>query len=198
MKKFFKKAFVVLGIMTMGLTATSCEEVLANLDWATLLTQILGNVFNGGTTNSYQGTYTLQHLVADGKGAYTLESEKLEFKGTTCTATKGRNNAVNLLLPGTDGIGDATMTNVNVYNLEFVKDEKNGTVTNKIDLGDNSSIDGKLEIGGKTYDASNLYIDCTMTEDKLIIKEASIYFGDNAEQAINITFNGTIVLDTAQ
>lgn len=194
MKKFFKKTFVVLGIMGMGFTTTSCEEVLGNLDWATLLTEVLGNVFNGGNTNAYQGNYSLQHLVSDGKGAYRADSEKLEFQGATCTATLGRNNAVNLLLPGTDGIGDATMTDVNVYNLEFVQDEKNGTVTNQVDLGDNSSIDGKLTVNGKEYAASNLYLECTLTENKLVIKTADIYFGDNGEHVIRVTFpNGTIV-----
>lgn len=195
MKKFFKKAFVVLGIMGMGLGTTSCDsEILQGLDWGALLTELLGNVFNGGNTNAYQGKYTLQHLVSDGKGAYMPDSEKLEFDGTTCTATLGRNNAVNLLLPGTDGIGDATMSDVNVYNLEFVQDEKSGSVTNKVDLGNNSSIDGKVTVNGKEYVASNLYLDCTMTDSKLIIKQADIYFGENDEHVIRVTFlNGTIV-----
>lgn len=199
MKKFFKKAFVVLGIMGMGLGTTSCDsEILQGLDWGALLTELLGNVFNGGNTNAYQGKYTLQHLVSDGKGAYTLESEKLEFAGTGIIVTKNRDNSVNILLPGTDGIGDATMSEVSVQNLQFVTDEKSGTVTNKIDLGDNSYIDGTLTVGGKEYAASNLYIDCTLTEGQMVIKEASVYFGNNAEQAINVTFSGKIVEEAAQ
>ncbi len=193
MKKFFKKAFVMLSIMGMGLTATSCEEVLGNLDWTTLLTEILGNVFNNGTTNVYQGNYTLQHLVSNGKGAYELESEKLGFQGTGITVTQTRNSTINMVLPGTDGIGEATMTDVTVYNLEFVKDEKTGTMTNAIDLGDNSSIDGKVTVDGKEYAASNLYIKATITDSKLTITEASIYFGENLEHVINVTFAGNIM-----
>lgn len=193
MKKFFKKAFVMLSIMGMGLTATSCEEVLGNLDWTTLLTEILGNVFNNGTTNVYQGNYTLQHLVSNGKGAYELESEKLGFQGTGITVTQTRNSTINMVLPGTDGIGEATMTDVTVYNLEFVKDEKTGTMTNAIDLGDNSSIDGKVTVGGKEYAASNLYIKAIITDSKLTITEASIYFGENLEHVINVTFAGNIM-----
>lgn len=193
MKKFFKKAFLMLSIMGMGLTATSCEEVMGNLDWTTLLTEILGNVFNSGTTNVYQGNYTLQHLVSNGKGAYELESEKLGFQGTGITVTQTRNSTINMVLPGTDGIGEATMTDVTVYNLEFVKDEKTGTMTNAIDLGDNSSIDGKVTVGGKEYAASNLYIKATITDSKLTITEASIYFGENLEHVINVTFAGNIM-----
>lgn len=194
MKKYFKKACVVLGIGAMSLGTTSCDEIMQTLDWTQLLTEVLSNVFNGGTTNAYQGNYTLQHLVSDGKGAYLADSEKLEFQGATCTATLGRNSMVNILMPGTDGIGDATMTDVNVYNLEFVKNESTGQVTNKVDLGDNSSIDGTLTVGSKQYAASNLYLVCTMTDSKLIITQADIYFGDNGEHVIRATFpNGTIV-----
>lgn len=203
MKKFFKKAFMVLGIMGMGLTTTSCDsevvkEIIKNIDWSALLSEMVGNLFNGGTTNVYQGNYSLQHLVSDGKGAYTLESEKLEFAGTGVTVTKNRDNSINIILPGTDGIGDATMTDVNVQNLQFVTDEKTGTVTNTVDLGENSYIDGTLTVGGKEYAASNLYIVCTLTEGQMVIKEASIYFGNNAEQAINVTFSGKIVEEAAQ
>lgn len=196
MKKFFKKAFVMLGIAGMGLGTTSCDsETIEAL--LPVLTEIIGNVFNNGTTNVYQGTYSLQHLTTDGKGAYTLDSDKLVFNGTGITVTKTNQNMVNLVLPGTDGIGDATMTDVTIGNLEFVTD-KSGAVTNQIDLGDNSTIDGTLTVGNKTYTASNLYIKCTLTADKLTITEASIYFGDNAEMAINVTFSGNIVTESAQ
>lgn len=191
MKKFFKKAFVVLGIAGMGLTTTSCDsETLEAL--LPILTEVIGNVFNNGTTNVYQGTYSLQHLTSNGKGAYTQESEKLTFNGTSLTVTENtRTSTVNIVLPGTDGIGDATMSDITVSGLEFVKDS-NGGVTNQIDLGDNSTIDGTLTIGDKTYTASNLYIKSTLTAEKLVITEASIYFGDSYEQAVNVTFTGAI------
>ena len=203
MKKFFKKAFMVLGIMGMGMGTTSCDnevvnEIIKNIDWSALLGEMVGNLFNGGTTNVYQGKYTLQHLVSDGKGAYTLESEKLEFAGTGITVTKNRDNSINIVFPGTDGIGDAAMSEaVTVQNLQFVTDEKTGTVTNKVDLGDNSYIDGTLTINGVAYPASNLYINCTLTESQLVVTEASIYFGEKAEHAINVTFNGTLFVDQA-
>ena len=194
MKKFFKKAFVVLGIAGMGLTTTSCDEVL-NLDWGSLLSDIMNNVFTSSKTHAYQGSYTLQHLTSDGKGYYKAQSEVLTFSGATIEASKTGDYSISLVLPGTDGIGDATMSNITISGLEFVKDEENGQVTTKIDLGENSYIDGTLTIDGKTIEASNLFIDATITADKLVIGQASIYFGENAEEAINVTFNGNVVAE---
>lgn len=194
MKRFCKKTLVGLSIAAMGLSTTSCgTDILNQLDWGMLLTEIMSNVFNNGTTNVYRGDYSLQHLTKSGNTGYTYGSDKLEFEGTGITVTQTRNNTINITLPGTDGIGDATMTDVTVYNLEFVTDENTGTVSNYIDLGTNSTIDGKLTIGGQTYDASNLYIKARLTNKNLIVSEASIYFGNDESQAINVTFSGEIV-----
>lgn len=198
MKKFFKKAFVVLGIMGMGLGTASCgaEEIIGAIvenGGLTILQQLLGNIFNkGGQPNTYQGTYSLQHLVSDGKDGYTASSEKLTFDNTMCQATLGANNAVKITLPGTDGIGEAEMTQIDIYNLQFAKAENGNELTSVVELSDNSSIDGSLKIGDKTYAASNLYLKCNITESSFVISEASIYFGENEDQVINVTFNGTI------
>ncbi len=193
MKRLCKKTLVGLSIAAMGLSTTSCAtEILNQLDWGTLLTQIMTNVFNNGTTNVYRGDYSLQHL-PKGQNGFVIGSEKLQFEGTGITVTQTRNNTINITLPGTDGIGNATMTDVTVYNLEFTKNEDSGVMTNYIDLGTNSSIDGKLTVDGKQYDASNLYIKAYLTGSQLVISEASIYFGSDESQAINVTFSGQIV-----
>ena len=83
-------------------------------------------------------------------------------------------------------VNGATMSAINFYNLNMAATSNNTT----LDVGDNTSAEGSLTVNGTTYEVSNVYMETTVTSQKLVITLMSIYFGPNNEFAMNLTFAG--------
>lgn len=189
MKKFFKKAFVCLSIMGMGLTTTSCDSETIATILQTFLPNIIGMFqgnFNNGTT--YTGTYTLQVL----KGNYQTEeyaaaTDLMKFEGTSCVV-QVQNGTASIQLPGTT-IADGYVLSEEVQLGSLVA--SNG----KIEVGDDGLTGtGSLTVNGNKLDIANAYVDATYTEQTFIVKQISLYFGDGS-YVVNVTFDGKVEIE---
>ncbi len=204
MKKTFKHAILALAILCTGGMTTSCDsDTLMQL-----ATAIIGNLFNTGETYTYTGQATSQSMTgsittmtwtainkttANPTGAYAFSNVPVSLQcGTTAT----------LSLPAYEE-GNVKVNAVTIYGLSLKYDE-NQNMTN-LEIGENSTIDGSMEYGGKTYEAANLYIENIKTIDKATATsgnlevDMTIYFksADETEctKAVNFTYTG--VADTA-
>lgn len=192
MKKFFKKVMLFLGISTMTLTTTSCGvEDLLNEDNLNLVLGILNGIVGPGQTSNYDGTAECQYLYG------TMTEKGFETEGQTsvqrltCTMqVANKNNQLNVTYPQitvTERESSASMSGVSFSNL--VMDEKGN-----IAIGDQSQIFGQIVApDGNTYEASNAYIEGTISEDMLHIT-GSIYFGDDMSRVMNVNFTGKVVV----
>ena len=212
--KTFKTIVLSLSIMSVSITSVSCGEVgaglLSNLvangantgaaqtntgatstktqlimAGAGLLQQLLqGNKEMAGKKQTYEGTYTAQLLSYDAKSKGYLNNGAEKSMKATTTLTIG-SSAVAISMPAI-ATDKGSMTQVTLTNL---------VATNNVyALSDNSTVtEGKLTVGGKTYDLANAYVQLTVNGTTSCAYTASIYFDFNeASQqymhAMNLTF----------
>lgn len=216
MKKIFRNVIVCLSIVASGMAVTSCDgdnSIIGNM-----LVYVLQTLFNTNTqTNTYQykGTCSFQVLVASSESStgWVAGTDVLPYEGTTLalqetmkieTATQQMSDGstgntestttrtVNIEIPAVPLAEDATMENVMFNNLDVTQQGSMYVLS----VGDNTLGNGKLTIDGKSYDISTVYVEASYNEDKYVIKVLSIYFGENDEYVVNVTFNGDRVTES--
>ena len=145
MKKFFKRISLVLLMGTLGMSVTSCDS-----DVVTLISQLIGGIFNQGETYTYQGNSQATAMIYVGDPENQNSTKETDFTNQTVqiVARQGQNgNVADLTLP------DFTWEQIQVsglklYNLDLTTANNISTLAINTE---NSSIDGTFTYGGKTY-----------------------------------------------
>ncbi len=195
MRKIFRKAILSLCILSMGLVFANCSTLGnfgKNIDSNTL-TQIITALVTDlvgqkGTVYTFSGSGTAQQLVMRSDGQYNSAGDATNYKANMKVTTN--NTFANLEIPAIKLKG-CKMSIVTFYNLSMT------TATNSTSLtvGDNTTADGTITIDGATYSVSNVYMETTVTNQKLTITMMSIYFGENNQYVMNLTYTGNGVTE---
>ena len=189
MKKFFARTLICTMLFGAGFGFTSCdgETIAAIIEQAvSLLQQGTPYTFNGkGTATSLLGP-------ADDNGTYQSDTTIVLNNLTSQVSVNSTSTAATLAIAGFT-CGSLQMEEVTFSNLELgtSSDGKSNTLT----VGDNSSATGSVTYNGKSYDVTNLFIECTLNDQNINITQMSIYFGNESNYDIcvmNITYEGKI------
>lgn len=182
MKKFFKRISLVLLMGTLGMSVTSCDS-----DVVTLISQLIGGIFNQGETYTYQGNSKAEAMIYVGDPENQNSTKETDFTNQTVqiVARQGQNgNVADLTLP------DFTWEQIQVsglklYNLDLTT--ANNISTLAINM-ENSSIDGTFSYGGKTYTAFYAEIAKVQVTQTAIYIEMKAQFVDENENYMQIVF----------
>ena len=163
MKKFFKRISLVLLMGTLGMSVTSCDS-----DVVTLISQLIGGIFNQGETYTYQGNSKAEAMIYVGDQEKQNSTKETDFTNQTVqiVARQGQSgNVADLTLP------DFTWEQIKVsglklYNLDLTTANNISTLAINTE---NSSIDGTFSYGGKTYTA------CYAEIAKVQVTQMAIY-----------------------
>ena len=181
MKKFFKRISLVLLMGTLGMSVTSCDS-----DVVTLISQLIGGIFNQGETYTYQGISKAEAMIFVGEEKQNSTKET-DFTNQTVqiVARQGQNgNVADLTLP------DFTWEQIQVsglklYNLDLTTANNISTLAINTE---NSSIDGTFSYGGKTYTACYAEIAKVQVTQTAIYIEMKAQFVDENENYMQIVF----------
>ena len=181
MKKFFKRISLVLLMGTLGMSVTSCDS-----DVVTLISQLIGGIFNQGETYTYQGISKAEAMIFVGEEKQNSTKET-DFTNQTVqiVARQGQNgNVADLTLP------DFTWEQIQVsglklYNLDLTTANNISTLAINTE---NSSIDGTFSYGGKTYTACYAEIAKVQVTQTAIYIEMKAQFADENENYMQIEF----------
>ena len=181
MKKFFKRISLVLLMGTLGMSVTSCDS-----DVVTLISQLIGGIFNQGETYTYQGNSEATAMIFVGEEKQNSTKET-DFTNQTVqiVARQGQNgNVADLTLP------DFTWEQIKVsglklYNLDLTTANNISTLAINTE---NSSIDGTFSYGGKTYTACYAEIAKVQVTQTAIYIEMKAQFADENNNYMQIEF----------
>lgn len=180
----------------MSLTTTSCEGLI-NEDALSIITQLLGTIFQQGTANNYTGTAKCQYLYGTYSDASGFQaSGQTDIQPIECTLqASSSNGCVTVQLPSitvTKGEQSATINNVTIYNMQLAED---GTLS----LSDNTTIDGNIVApDGNTYKLVYPYVISASISGSNLQFNASLYFGEDYSRVMNVNFTGALATTTAQ
>ena len=182
MKKFFKRISLVLLMGTLGMSVTSCDS-----DVVTLISQLIGGIFNQGETYTYQGNSKATAMIYVGDPENQNSTKETDFTNQTVqiVARQGQNgNVADLTLP------DFTWEQIKVsglklYNLDLTTANNISTLAINTE---NSSIDGTFTYGGKTYTAFYAEIAKVQVTQTAIYIEMKAQFVDENENYMQIVF----------
>lgn len=182
MKKFFKRISLVLLMGTLGMSVTSCDS-----DVVTLISQLIGGIFNQGETYTYQGNSKATAMIFVGDPENQNSTKETDFTNQTVqiVARQGQNgNVADLTLP------DFTWEQIKVsglklYNLDLTTANNISTLAINTE---NSSIDGTFTYGGKTYTAFYAEIAKVQVTQTAIYIEMKAQFVDENENYMQIEF----------
>ena len=182
MKKFFKRISLVLLMGTLGMSVTSCDS-----DVVTLISQLIGGIFNQGETYTYQGSSKATAMVYVGDPENQNSTKETDFTNQTVqiVARQGQNgNVADLTLP------DFTWEQIQVsglklYNLDLTTANNISTLAINTE---NSTIDGTFSYGGKTYTAFYAEIAKVQVTQTAIYIEMKAQFADENNNYMQIEF----------
>ena len=182
MKKFFKRISLVLLMGTLGMSVTSCDS-----DVVTLISQLIGGIFNQGETYTYQGNSKAEAMIYVGDPEKQNSTKETDFTNQTVqiVARQGQNgNVADLTLP------DFTWEQIKVsglklYNLDLTTANNISTLAINTE---SSSIDGTFSYGGKTYTACYAEIAKVQVTQTAIYIEMKAQFVDENENYMQIVF----------
>ena len=182
MKKFFKRISLVLLMGTLGMSVTSCDS-----DVVTLISQLIGGIFNQGETYTYQGNSKATAMIYVGDQEKQNSTKETDFTNQTVqiVARQGQNgNVADLTLP------DFTWEQIQVsglklYNLDLTTANNISTLAINTE---NSSIDGTFSYGGKTYTAFYAEIAKVQVTQTAIYIEMKAQFADENNNYMQIEF----------
>lgn len=142
MKKNFKKACVVLGIMGMGLGTASCSEELLNILLPIAIEAIQGNFGqNHGSQVAYTGTLTVASYKCE-NNQYDPDSKQNATVNVTVTATPDEKNGVVTLQIADFKVGDTTVSGF-TFNTNYNADGVIGNGENAYYTGLTCTVNGK-------------------------------------------------------
>ncbi len=182
MKKFFKRISLVLLMGTLGMSVTSCDS-----DVVTLISQLIGGIFNQGETYTYQGSSKATAMIYVGDQEKQNSTKETDFTNQTVqiVARQGQNgNVADLTLP------DFTWEQIQVsglklYNLDLTTANNISTLAINTE---NSTIDGTFTYGGKTYTAFYAEIAKVQVTQTAIYIEMKAQFADENNNYMQIEF----------
>ena len=182
MKKFFKRISLVLLMGTLGMSVTSCDS-----DVVTLISQLIGGIFNQGETYTYQGISKATAMIYVGDQEKQNSTKETDFTNQTVqiVARQGQNgNVADLTLP------DFTWEQIQVsglklYNLDLTTANNISTLAINTE---NASIDGTFTYGGKTYTACYAEIAKVQVTQTAIYIEMKAQFADENNNYMQIEF----------
>lgn len=186
MKKYFTKVLAIMMLACTPFTFVSCTE---DFDWMSLLSELIPQLLGGnGTTTNYDcsGYVRSGTVVNPDTFSYNFGTQ-YTLSATIPVTVSTAGNMASLVIPEMalpEGQGTADMTQVTLSALALTANTQN-TIT--IDLGDSSTIDGQITVGGVTYTASNAYLENVYVSDgRLNIGNMYLYFGDGYEYCVHL------------
>lgn len=189
MKKIFTHVafFICATLMLSG--CQTVQQMAQNPDLQNIAKAVLTTMLTPqqGTTQNYSGTLSAQLLQKNASGEYIFVNGTGKKTPSTATLPVTSNaTSAGIQIPAMT-IDGAQMSLVQIANLA----NTNGTIA----VGDNTSADATLTVGGKAYPISAVYFDgCTFTTDGTFTgKTMQIYFGANSEFVADMTFTGKAV-----
>lgn len=187
MKKIITKGALLLCTAIMFTGCQQLQQLSQNVDFQKAVSIILTNVIqNQGTTQNYSGTLSAQLLQKNANGEYVYVNGTGKKTPNTVNLSLTTNpTAASMVIP-TITIDGATMSAVQLANLA----NANGTIT----VGNNTTADATLTVGGKAYPISAVYFDGCTVNDKGSFNGTmmQIYFGSNSEYVADMTFSGKV------
>ncbi len=189
MKKFFARTLICTMLFGAGFGFTSCdgETIAALIEQAVSLLQ-------QGTPYTFSGNGMATSLLgpADDNGTYQSDASVTLTGLTSQVTVNSTSTAATLTIAGFT-CGSLQMEDVTFSNL--VLGTSSDGKSNTLAVGDNSSATGSVTYNGQSYDVTNLFIECTLNDQKINITQMSIYFGNESNYDIcvmNITYEGKI------
>lgn len=184
MKKIFKKACVVLGIMGMGLTTTSCDSDILSALLPVLIENIGGMLTNNATqTVAYEGTLKVDSYKCE-NSEYDPTTKQSASVQLTVEAVPNEKQQVVTIKIADFRVGDITVSGFS-FNTNY--DAAKGTIGN----GDDAYYTGlTCTINGKAADEEDYACVCgTLTQNALNLTFIDFYTAGKKFQA---TFSGTL------
>ena len=184
MKKFLKRISMVLLMGTIGMSFTSCDS-----DTLSILSSIIGGIFNQGETYTYQGgsKATAMFFVGDEERQNSTPETDFSSQTVQIVARQAQNgNVADLTLPDFTW-QQVLVSGLKLYNLDLTT--ANNVSTLAINA-ENSSIDGTFIYGGKTYTACYAEIAKVQVTQTSILIDMVAQFDDeneNCKHSINYT-----------
>ena len=182
MKKFFKRISLVLLMGTLGMSVTSCDS-----DVVTLISQLIGGIFNQGETYTYQGNSKATAMIYVGDPENQNSTKETDFTNQTVqiVARQGQNgNVADLTLPDFTW-EQVLVSGLKLYNLDLTTANNISTLAINTE---NSSIDGTFSYGGKTYTACYAEIAKVQVTQTAIYIEMKAQFADENNNYMQIEF----------
>ena len=188
MKRIFKSIALCLAIAGAGLTTVRCDS-----DTITqILNEVLGNLVNTGQTYAYMGSASIQCLEGENSSQLAeIAKGTAQLQVSLKSSTTGTITIQGFTMKDAKGTGTASMTTVTLNNLAMSTDSNQ---TQTLIIGDNSSFgqNDSFTYNGKTYPASNLYIEKATATSESIYLKMTIWFG-NETDAVNLEYTGKAV-----
>lgn len=200
MKKIFVKALSLILVLAACGSMSSCavlssvasseltKQVLNSDLTKQVLTAVLQTYVNGqGTTYNYSGNFAAVVLKKGADGQYAFVNGKGTATTTagTCPLIVGQVGTITLPAITADG---GTMSDVALGNLTIGGTQGAQTLT----VADNTTGQGTLAIDGKTLSLSSVYVECKYDTAGTMKYDMSVYFGENLDYAVNVSFEGKV------
>ena len=182
MKKFFKRISLVLLMGTLGMSVTSCDS-----DVVTLISQLIGGIFNQGETYTYQGSSKATAMIYVGDQEKQNSTKETDFTNQTVqiVARQGQNgNVADLTLPDFKW-EQVQVSGLKLYNLDLTTANNISTLAINTE---NSSIDGTFSYESKTYTAFYAEIAKVQVTQTAIYIEMKAQFADENNNYMQIEF----------
>lgn len=166
MKKFFKKAFVVLGIAGMGLGTTSCDSEILSALLPIVMENVLPGLLNpGGKTATYNGTITVDSYTCT-DNQYHPDTKESYTGAVDAQAIISEKDGVVTIKLGTFKVGSNTISDF-TFNTNY-----------------------KAQ-GGVVGDGNDAYYEggtCTLNGKAATAIESACFVGTVNENTLSITF----------
>lgn len=185
MKKIFKKACVVLGIMGMGLTTTSCDSEILSALLPILIENIGGMMTNNATQAvAYEGTLKVDSYKCE-NSEYDPTTKQTAAPQLTVEAIPNAAQKVVTIKIADFKVGDTTISGFS-FNTNY--DAEKGIIGN----GDDAYYTGlTCTVNGKAAGEEDYACVCgTLTQNTLSLTFVDFYTAGKKFQA---TFSGTLV-----
>jgi len=191
--KRVKAAFAAAALLLSGTTLVSCDQAAVQQ----ILTTVVSTLMSSGQTKVYAGKATSLSMTGSANKSYwnaINTRTATAFSSASVQLQSGISGTGTLVIPAfTDG--KVTVNQITIYNLALTS--SNNQASTNISIGDSSTIDGSIVVGGVTYTAANLYIETGVATQQAINLTMTLYFasandGDDYSKAINYTFTGNI------
>lgn len=171
----------------MCVTLTSCSEESQGW-WGDLLGGLLGGP---STTNVYSASFSMCQGPSTGNPNEYAFGGASVCSGDIVVVLKNNNTVADIKIPAVTLTDGTSTPAADIYNLA-VTTEEDGSLS--IDLGENSSIDATMNVGGSELPGSYVYLgDVCVKGNKLSARVVQVFYGEELDYCIDYSdLTGTL------